>query len=118
MGINLHWHLLRPGRTRIDLNNYLFAQRQAFGEFAGLSNEAALLVMLIHPAITKYVNGSASSLRHLVDMHRLAQSDGINWDRLIEMLSASVTRTAAWASLAWLHMLALVIRSGSTSAKS
>ena len=118
MCIDLHWHLLRPGRTRIDLNNNVFAQRQAFGEFAGLSNEAALLVMLIHPAITKYVNGSASSLRHLVDMHRLAQSDGINWDRLIEMLSVSGTRTAAWASLAWLHMLALVIRSGSTSAKS
>ena len=104
--IDLHWHLLRPGRTRIDLNDYLFGQRQPFGEFVGLSNEAALLVMLIHPAITKYVNGSASSVRHLVDIHRLARSDDINWERLIDMLSASGTRTAAWASLAWLQMLA------------
>ena len=104
--IDLHWHLLRPGRTRIDLNDYLFGQRQPFGEFVGLSNEAALLVMLIHPAITKYVNGSASSLRHLVDIHRLAQSDDISWDRLIAMLRTSGTRTAAWASLAWLQMLA------------
>jgi len=104
--IDLHWHLLRPGRTRIDLNDYLFGQRQPFGEFVGLSNEAALLVMLIHPAITKYVNGSASSLRHLVDIHRLAQSDDINWDRLIATLRTSGTRTAAWASLAWLQMLA------------
>ena len=104
--IDLHWHLLRPGRTRIDLNDYLFNQRQAFGEFAGLSNEAALLVMLIHPAITKYVNGSASSLIHLVDIHRLAQSNDINWDRLIATLRTSGTRTAAWASLAWLQMLA------------
>jgi len=108
--IDLHWHLMRPGRTRINLNNYLFEQRQAFGEykdssFVGLTNEASLLVMLIHPAITKYVNGSASSLRHLVDIHRLAQQDGINWERLLDMLNKSGTRTAAWASLTWLQML-------------
>jgi hypothetical protein len=103
--IDLHWHLMRPGRTRINLNDYLFEQRQAFGEFEGLSNEASLLVMLIHPAITKYVNGSASSLRHLVDIHRLAQCDGINWERLTDMLNKSGTRTAAWASLTWLQML-------------
>ena len=29
----------------------------------------------------------------------------LDWDRLIEMLSVSGTRTAAWASLAWLQML-------------
>jgi hypothetical protein len=103
--IDLHWHLMRPGRTRIDLNDYLFEQRQSFGEFVGLSNEASLLIMLIHPAITKYVNGSASSLRHLVDIHRLAQCDDINWERLIDMLDKSGTRTAAWASLTWLQML-------------
>jgi hypothetical protein len=96
---------MRPGRTRIDLNDYLFEQRQSFGEFVGLSNEASLLIMLIHPAITKYVNGSASSLRHLVDIHRLAQCDDINWERLIDMLDKSGTRTAAWASLTWLQML-------------
>lgn len=104
--IDLHWHLMRPGRTRIDLNDYLFEQRQAFGEFIGITNEASLLVMLIHPAITKYVNGSASSLRHLVDIHRLAQQDDIDWIRLMDMLSKSGTRTAAWASLTWLQMLA------------
>jgi hypothetical protein len=103
--IDLHWHLMRPGRTRIDLNDYLFEQRKAFGEYEGLNNEASLLVMLIHPAITKYVNGSASSLRHLVDIHRLAQSDDINWERLTVTLNESGTRTAAWASLTWLQML-------------
>ena len=103
--IDLHWHLMRPGRTRIDLNDYLFEQQQVFGEFVGLTNEASLLVMLIHPAITKYVNGSASSLRHLVDIHRLAQCEDINWERLIDMLNKSGTRTAAWASLTWLQML-------------
>ena len=103
--IDLHWHLMRPGRTRINLNDYLFEQQQTFGEFTGLSNEASLLVMLIHPAITKYVNGSVSSLRHLVDIHRLAQCDDINWERLKDVLEQSGTRTAAWASLTWLQML-------------
>lgn len=106
VNIDLHWHLMRPGRTRIDLNDYLFDQRQAYGGFQGLSNQASLLVMLIHPAITKYVNGHASSLHHLVDIHRLAQSEDINWEALIEMLSRSGTKTAAWASLTWLNMLA------------
>jgi len=104
--IDLHWHLMRPGRTRIDLNDYLFGQQKAFEGFEGLNNEASLLVMLIHPAITKYVNGSASSLRHLVDIHRLAQCDDIDWNRLLNILSTSGTRTAAWASLMWLQMLA------------
>ncbi len=103
--LDLHWHLLRPGRTRIDLNDYLFSQRRAFGKLQGLSNEASLLVMLIHPAISKYVNGTASSLRHLVDIHRLAQQDDIDWERLVAMLEAAGTKTAAWASLAWLNML-------------
>ncbi len=122
--IDLHWHLLRPGRTRIDLNDYLFDQAQAFGEekimdasdqsgdqarnqeFIGLSNEASLLVMLIHPAITKYVNGSFSSLMHLVDIHHLARKEDINWPHLVDTLRVSGTATAAWASLVWLQMLA------------
>jgi hypothetical protein len=109
--IDLHWHLMRPGRSHIDLSNYLFSQRQEFSVFEdsgfyGVSNEANLLVMLVHPAITKYVNGSAASLRHLVDIHRLAQSGDINWDRLGDTFEESGTCTAAWASLTWLQMLA------------
>ena len=35
--IDLHWHLMRPGRTRINPNDYLFEQRQPFGEDKGSS---------------------------------------------------------------------------------
>ncbi len=104
--IDLHWHLLRPGRTRFDLSDYLFEQRETCGDFAGLSKQASLLVMLIHPAITKYVNGKDAALIRLVDVHRLLQCEEINLRGLVEILRASGVQTAAWASLSWLQMLA------------
>jgi hypothetical protein len=103
--IDLHWHFLRQGRTRINLNDYLFNQRQSFDGFQGLNNEAALLVALVHPSITEYVNGSASSLRRLVDIHRLMLRDNINWKSLVDTLDKSGVRSAAWASLVWLQIL-------------
>mgnify|MGYP001818985606 FL=1 len=53
--IDLHWHLFRPGRARPGLMNWLFEHREEFNGLQGLDDTASLFVMLVHPAITKYL---------------------------------------------------------------
>jgi len=104
--IDLHWHLLRPGRIHPELMNWLFTRRERFGSFQGLDDTASLLVMLVHPAITKYLLSPTSMLIHQVDQARLIERGRIDWKALEDTLAWSGTRTAAWASLYVLRMLA------------
>jgi hypothetical protein len=103
--IDLHWHLLRPGRIRPGLMEWLFRRRERFGEFWGLDDTASLLVMLVHPAITKYLLSPTSMLIHQVDQARLIDRGRVDWRELEDVLGWSGTRTAAWASLYVLRML-------------
>ena len=103
--IDLHWHLLRPGRIRPGLMDWLFSRRERFGEFQGLDDTASLFVMLVHPAITKYLLSPASMLIHQVDQARLIERGRIDWKELERVCRWSGTRTAAWASLYVLRML-------------
>ncbi len=103
--IDLHWHLLRPGRFRPGLMNWLFAHREQFGDFWGLDATASLLVMLVHPAITKYLVSPTSMLIHQVDQARLMQSGKVDWGVLESALHQSHGRTAAWSSLYLLKKL-------------
>jgi len=100
VGIDLHWHLLRPGRTRIDLGAFLFANREKFSDgFWGLNHKACLLVMLVHPAFAKHLASPDSMLIHMVDLHRLLNVSLEDWRIVTEILKESGTRTAAWASM-------------------
>jgi len=100
VGIDLHWHLLRPGRTRIDLGDFLFANREKFADgFWGLNHKASLLVMLVHPAFAKHLASPDSMLIHMVDLHRLLNISPEDWRTVTEILKESGTRTAAWASM-------------------
>jgi hypothetical protein len=100
VGIDLHWYLLRPGRTRIDLGDFLFANREKFSDgFWGLNHKASLLVMLVHPAFAKHLASPDSMLIHMVDLHRLLNISTEDWRVVTEILKESGTRTAAWASM-------------------
>jgi hypothetical protein len=103
--IDLHWHLFRPGRTRPGLMDWLFSRRERFGEFLGLDDTASLFVMLVHPAITKYLLSPTSMLIHQVDQARLIERGQVDWDVLESTLAQSGARTAAWTSLYVLRML-------------
>ena len=104
--IDLHWQLLRPGRIHPGLMDWLVTRRERFGAFQGLDDTASLLVMLVHPAITKYLLSPTSMLIHQVDQARLIERGRVDWQELEDVLGWSGTRTAAWASLYVLRMLA------------
>lgn len=97
--VDLHWHLFRPGRAREGLMDWLFEHRQEFNGYPGLDDTASLFVMLVHPAITKYLLSPTSMLIHQVDQARLVARDKVDWELLTAELNRSGTRTAAWCSL-------------------
>ena len=53
--IDLHWNILRPGRTRTDLTAELLSRRVRVNGFWGLSDSDSTFLMLVHPAFAKYV---------------------------------------------------------------
>jgi hypothetical protein len=103
--IDLHWDIFRPGRACPVLMDWLFDHREKFGKFWGLNATASLLVMLVHPAITKYLLSPASMLIHQVDQARLIASEKVDWDELESALRCSGVKTAAWSSLYVLRKL-------------
>jgi hypothetical protein len=97
--IDLHWSLFRPGRARPGLLDWLFKHREKFGDYWGLDTTASLLVMLVHPAITKYLLSPTSMLIHQVDQARLVRSGDVDWEELDQALKRYGLKTAAWSSL-------------------
>jgi len=103
--IDLHWHILRPGRCRIDLSRKLLDTLKSQEPFPVLSGDADLLVMLVHPAITNYINGRTSKLIRVVDLDRTLRTTQPDWDWILPLISAAGLRTAAWAVLYWQRSL-------------
>lgn len=97
--VDLHWHLFRPGRSRIDLAPLLLTTARPLGPFSVLSNDANLLIMLVHAAFTNYVNGRTSKLIRVVDLDRLLRTTQPDWDWILPLIGAAGLRTAAWAVL-------------------
>lgn len=103
--IDLHWDILRPGRTRNSMVEALLASRVDYQSHWGMSNEAALFVMLVHPVFAKYSTSVNAALMRNVDLARMLDNQSINWPQLIDLLLMSGLNTAAWTSLQWLQIV-------------
>ncbi|WP_157817949.1 nucleotidyltransferase family protein [Candidatus Thiodictyon syntrophicum] len=105
VSVDLHWGLLRPGRSRFELAPMLLDTIRLNGEFPVLSDDANLLVMLVHPAFTKHVNGRTARLIRVVDLDRMLRTTAPDWDWILSLIDAAGLRTAAWAVLHWQRTL-------------
>ncbi|MDP3479260.1 MAG: nucleotidyltransferase family protein [Desulfoprunum sp.] len=94
--LDLHWHIMRPGRTRIELTALFLQSRQRCGFFWGLDNDMTLLVLLAHPVFTKYSTAPQSSIVRLADLRKWLERREIDWQRLLHLLEDSGLKTAAW----------------------
>ncbi len=104
VGVDLHWDLFRPGRSRIGLTPLLLDRRRTRKGIGVLDESASLLVMLVHPAFTKHVSGRLAKLVRLVELDRLIRDHPLDWDWVLDTIDAARLRTAAWASLYWLRI--------------
>jgi hypothetical protein len=102
--VDLHWNIMRPGRTRISMTDVLLASRNDFVTHWGMSNEANLFVMLVHPVFTKYSTTEFAQLVRMVDLHRLIALRP-DLDKTYDLLDRSGIKTAGWITLRWLQIL-------------
>ena len=105
VSIDLHWDILRPGRTRIDVTDeFLATGKECTGYFA-LGNEATLFMLLVHPVFTKYSTTPQSTLLHLLDLLYWIRTQKTDWDKLHDYLERGGVKTAAWITATYLEML-------------
>jgi hypothetical protein len=103
--LDLHWHILRPGRTRIEWTDFFLQYRQRCVYFWGLDQESTLFIMLTHPVFNKYSTAPHSLLVRLIDLQRWIETQEIDWDRLLELLRKAGMQTAAWITSTYLAKL-------------
>lgn len=103
--VDLHWDILRPGRTRIPLVGSLLAQRVQGSKFWRLSDSDTVFMMLVHPAITKYVCSPHMGLNRVLDFLLFTQTRSIDWDNVAQRLEQAGLKTAGWCTLRWIQRL-------------
>ncbi len=106
VNIDLHWHMLRPGRTRVDLTAGLLARRQRIKGQWGLSDSDTLFLMLTHPAFAKYVCSPNMGLGRVADFLLWIPQRPVDWPAVLRLLERSGLKTAAWTMLNWFRRLA------------
>jgi hypothetical protein len=103
--IDLHWDILRPGRTRIDMVPPMLSRRKRIYDFWGLDDIDTVFLMLVHPAFTKYICSPNMGLIRVVDFVLWSRKHSVDWDRVAERLHATGLKTAGWAVLQWFAMV-------------
>ena len=105
VAVDLHWHILRPGRIAPGISDELVNAPAKINSFFGMNNTATIFVLLVHPAYTRYVCNPYASLIRVVDLVRLFRKLEVDWEQVIELASRAHARTAAWSILFWLNHL-------------
>ena len=108
ISIDLHWDIMRPGRTRIPMTEILLKTRKEFPIHWGLNNDATIFLMLVHPVFTKYSTTPHSTLIRIVDLAHWIETKEPDWEQIESWLEDAGVRTAAWITLEWLRQLAQI----------
>jgi hypothetical protein len=103
--IDLHWDILRPGRTPDGFARAMLARRIRHGGWWMLSDPDAVLLMLVHAAVSKHVSTPVLGLHRAADLALFWQRRDVDWPAVHRLLDACGLKTAAWAVLTWLLLM-------------
>jgi hypothetical protein len=103
--IDLHWDIMRPGRTRQPMVRELLDNRVDYGSHWGLNHGATLFLMLVHPVFAKYSTTPQASLVRLVDLAQLLHRHPATIEETAPLLHTAGLATAGWITLTWLDLL-------------
>lgn len=103
--IDLHWDILRPGRTRIPMTQQLLEGQKKYPGYWGMSDAASLFVMLVHPIFAKYSTAPQAALMRSVDLDKLLARKDTDYSTVIKYLDIAGLKTAAWITLTWHKIL-------------
>ena len=104
--VDLHWGLLREGRLRDDCASGMLEHRHRSNNVWMLSAEDALFVLLVHPAFAKHLAGWAMGLHRVADIVAWLRTQSFDWQEVCIRLRQNGVKTAAWATLRWIEVLA------------
>ena len=104
--IDLHWSLLREGRLRRDLTKDMLDHRQRVADTWVLSAEHTLFALLVHPAFAKHLEGYEMGMHRVADLLAWLRTHDVDWPEVRRMLEETGVKTAAWATLRWVQLLA------------
>ena len=99
--VDLHWDLLRPGRSRCEVAGWFLDSRRDCGSHWSPPDEATLWLLLVHPVIAKYAPAHNAGLFRVLDIAHWMQRVEIDWERVVGMLERSGLKTCAWQMLRW-----------------
>lgn len=105
LAIDLHWDIMRPGHTRVPLVDEFLQGRVDYKSHWGVSPEATLFLMLVHPVITKYCTSPMNSVIRVLDIVLWVEQMKPDWDKLAQLLERAGLKTAAWIMLEWMRLL-------------
>lgn len=103
--IDLHWDILRPGRTPDGFAGAMLARRIRHRGWWMLSDPDAVFLMLVHAAVSKHVSTPVLGLHRAADLALFWQRRELDWPAVHQLLEACGLKTAAWTVLTWLLML-------------
>jgi hypothetical protein len=106
VSIDLHWGLLREGRLRSEPAPDMLDRRRRVGDQWMLSGEDACFALLIHPAFAKHLGGWDMGLHRVADIVNWLLYQPFNRQSVLDLLEMYGARTAAWATLRWVELLA------------
>lgn len=105
VNIDLHWHLMRPGRVPKSLTASLLQGRIQQDNYWSLCDEDNIFILLTHPFFTKYMAFTQTGLIRMVDLVYWINKREIEWAKVEHRLSDAGFKSAAWISLQYLKML-------------
>lgn len=101
--LDLHWHILRPGRIPKSLTEELLKTRIRQNGYWSLGIESHLFILLVHPVFTQYLSIPHGSLILFLDLV-LWLRQPIDWDEVSSLLEKTGLRSAAWITLEYLRL--------------
>jgi hypothetical protein len=114
--IDLHWDILRPGRTRQPMVETLLANRVDCDSHWGMDHAGTLFLMLVHPVFRKYTTTPHATLVRLLDLVQLLTAQPGVAAQTESLLDLAGLRAAGWVTARWLHLLTDSPAAGNLSA--
>lgn len=103
--VDLHYGLFRRGRVSENLSGSFLERRRRVAGIWVPADVDAMLLMLVHPPLVKYLAWPAMGLR-LADLYQWVATRSVDWKAVSDRLAENSVKTAAWLTLHFAAMYA------------
>ncbi len=105
VSVDVHWDILRPGRLKHSMSEYLLSTRINQNDYFSLTPEAIVFIMLVHPVFKKYLTTPHAYLSRIIDLHFWVRKHSLDWKEIFRLCDKSGLKTAAWLTSTYYEIL-------------